>query len=95
MTADSFFEPEISDAVREIERLVTAGENDALQHAWHIANAVERMLERYFPDLATANALDPQETVALLHQFYAAIHENTAHQSRPREEASAPKMDIA
>ena len=48
------------------------------------------MLERYFPGLATTNALDPQETVEKLLEFYTAIHEDTANQPKPREEMSPP-----
>lgn len=83
MTANIPFEPEIAEAAQEIQRTVAAGENDPLQHAWHVANAVELMLERHFPDLTTANALDPQETVEKLLDFYAAIHEDTANGPAP------------
>jgi hypothetical protein len=73
------FEPEIAEAARAIYHAVAAGKNNPLQHAWHLANAVEQMLERYFPDLATANSLDPQETVEKLLECYAAIHEDSAN----------------
>ena len=78
MTADLPFETEIADAARAIQRTVAAGKNDPLRHAWHLANAVEQLLERYFPDLAMATALDPQETVDNLLALYAAVHEDTA-----------------
>lgn len=88
MTTDLPFAPEITEAAHAIQRNVAAGENNPLQHAWQIANAVEQMLERYFPDLTTANALAPQETVEKLLEFYAAIHEDTANASAPVAEFS-------
>lgn len=91
MTTTILFEPEIADAAHEIQRIVAAGENDPLQHAWHLANAVERLLERYFPALATAESLDPQETVETLLEFYAAIHENTA---APDANIPAPVVEL-
>ena len=78
MTTDLPFTPEITATARAIERSVAADENDPLRHAWHLANAVEQLLERYFPDLAMATALDPQETVDNLLALYAAVHEDTA-----------------
>jgi len=44
-----------------------------------IADGVERMLERYFPDLVTATALDPQDTVEKLLELYDAVHGDTAN----------------
>lgn len=88
MTTDLPFAPEIAEAAHAIQRNVAAGENDALQHAWHIANAVEQMLERHFPDLPTANALDPQETVERLLAFYAETHEDSANGPAPVAELS-------
>jgi hypothetical protein len=85
------FEPEIAAAARAIERTVAAGENDPLRHAWHLANAVEQLLERHFPDLTTAAALDPQATVETLLELYAAIHEDTA---APGADVSAPVAEL-
>lgn len=75
------FEPEIADVAYRIQDALAAGDNDLFQHASLIAHGVERMLERYFPELTTGIALDPQETVERLLTFYAAIHEDTAHQA--------------
>ena len=91
MTTDLPFESEITEAAHAIQRNVAAGENNPLRHAWHLANAVEQMLERYFPTLATAESLDPQETVETLLEFYAAIHENTA---TPSATAPAPVAEL-
>lgn len=88
MTADLPFEPEISAAARAIQNAVAAGQNDAFQHAWLIADAIENLLERYFPDLPTANALEPGDTVDSLLKLYAAIHEDTGIE--PSENTSAP-----
>jgi hypothetical protein len=86
MTAQ--FEPEIEEAAREIAANVAAGNNDPFGHALSIADAIERLLEKYFPDLPTANSLDPRETVDSLLQFYAAIHEDGANQP----DAPAPNL---
>jgi hypothetical protein len=83
MTSDLPFAPEITAAAHAIQCDVAAGKNDPLRHAWHLANAVEQLLERYFPDLTTANALEPQETVAALLEFYAATHEDTTNGPAP------------
>lgn len=80
MTDELPFEPEIAAAARAIQRAVATGENDAFQHAWLIADAIENLLERYFPDLPTANALEPRDTVDSLLEFYAAIHEDTGNE---------------
>jgi hypothetical protein len=77
------FEPAIAAAARAIESAVAAGENDAFEHAWQIADAVENLLGEWFPDLLTANALDPSETVDKLLEFYAAIHGDTG-QANPK-----------
>jgi hypothetical protein len=77
------FETEIADTAYQIQDSVEAGENDLFQHASLMAHGVERMLERYFPELATATALDPQVTVERLLALYAAIHEDTANQPTP------------
>lgn len=84
------FEPEIAEAARAIYHAVAVGENDSVQHAWQIANAIEHLLERYFPDLATANALDPRETAETILELYTAVHEDTAHQPQPCAAIPAP-----
>lgn len=88
MTDDLPFEPAIAAAARAIECAVARGENDAFEHAWLIADAVENLLGEWFPDLLTANALDPGETVEKLLEFYAAIHGDTG-QVNPKH-AAAP-----
>ena len=82
------FEPAIAEAAHAIHEAVAAGENDAFEHAWRIADAIENLLGEWFPDLLTANALDPSETVDALLQFYAAIHGDTG-QVNPKH-AAAP-----
>jgi predicted N-acyltransferase len=88
------FEAEIAETAHKIQETVEAGENDLFQHAWLMADAVERMLERYFPKLATAEALDPQETVAALLKLYAAIHEDTANEPALQAEGPAPRAAL-
>lgn len=92
MTGDLPFEPEIAAAAFAIQRTVAAGENDPLRHAWQIANAVEQMMERYFPDLTTATAIDLRATVAGLLELYAAIHEDTA---TPGAGVHVPIVDLS
>jgi hypothetical protein len=79
MTA--FFEPEIEDAAREIYGMVADGHNHVSLHGWFIADAIATLLTRYFPDLANANALDPQATVEKLLELHAAIHEDLANET--------------
>lgn len=73
------FEPEIETAATHIYNEVKAGSNNPRLHALHIADGIEQMLERYFPELATATSLDPEETVDRLLELYVAIHEDTAN----------------
>lgn len=78
-TTTATFSPEIEETVQQIQEAVTAGKNDPFEHALFVADGFERMLERYFPELATAESLDPQATVDRLLELYDAVHGNTGN----------------
>lgn len=73
------FKREIEAAATEIHNAVQAGDNNPRLFALIIAEAIEQILERRFPELAGAASLKPRKTVQRLLKLYSRIHEDTAN----------------